>query len=115
MLWQFTPIAKLIKISLLATICLALTGLQTYSQASEYCYMSKIVNVKSWDVLNIRKHPNPRSRKIGRIPSRQVCIYTYCDIAYYKGSEWVKVNYHGVTGWVSSRYLREMYNDSKCW
>jgi uncharacterized protein YraI len=111
---QFTPITKLIKISLLATIFFALTGWQTYAQA-ECAYMSEVVNVKSWDVLNIRKYPSPRSQKIGKIPSAQACIYTYCQVAYYKRSQWVKVKYHGVKGWVHSDYLSEMYDDRKCW
>lgn len=116
MLLQSTPIMKLIKIFIFATIFLVLIGWQTYSQATQECsYMSKVVNVENWDVLNIRKYPNPRSKKMAKIPSRQACIYTYCDTAYYKRSQWVKVNYHGVKGWVNSYYLRQMYDDSECW
>jgi uncharacterized protein YraI len=110
---ESTPITKLIKISLLATIFFVLTGLQTYSQASCF-YMSKVINVKSWDVLNVRKYPSPGSKKMGKIPSSQACILTYCDTADYKGAIWVKVNYHGIIGWVNSRYLRSI-DDRKCW
>ena len=61
-----------------------------------------VVNVDAEDVLNIRAEPNSASRKVGEIP-----YYGYGVIVLSEKpvQGWVFVNFGGVEGWVSERYL----------
>lgn len=64
----------------------------------------RVVNVDWGDVLNIRAEPNADARKVGEIPA-----YGYGVIGFsvQPVAGWVFVNYGGIEGWVSERYLAD--------
>ncbi len=77
------------------------------------------------DVLNIRAEPDAKARKLGEIPPGGRCIrnlgcqgglsfeeFTSLSPAQRRQRErdnprWCRVEYRGITGWVSARYLAE--------
>jgi hypothetical protein len=61
-----------------------------------------VVNVDDGDVLNIRTAPNAQTRKLGEIPSYG---YGVIGLSNEPVNGWVFVNYKGIEGWVSQRYL----------
>jgi uncharacterized protein YgiM (DUF1202 family) len=66
----------------------------------------KVVNIRANDVLNIRKSPNSRSKKVGKIPVGKHCIAYLNEIAGSTSQKnWVKISYKGVKGWASLDYL----------
>ena len=64
----------------------------------------QVVNVQSWDVLNVRKWPASFSRKIGAFPNG---TYVYIERCIVKPNafDWCKVGRDTTYGWVNSRYL----------
>ena len=82
-------------------------------------------DVSAGDVLNIRAEPDAKARKLGDIPPGGHCIrnlgcqgglsleeFTTLSPAQRRQRErdnprWCRVEYRGITGWVSARYLAE--------
>lgn len=65
----------------------------------------RVVNVASWDVLNMRAGPDTSNPKVGAIPPGAVC---HADAAGWTGHRrWIYVGYDGRRGWVSSEFLRD--------
>lgn len=71
-------------------------------QACACCSTFGVRGVSANDVLNIRKWPSARSRKVGQIPAG------FCGIQRLgpRRGNWVKINYGKTNGWVHSRYIR---------
>ena len=85
----------------------------------------KINGVASNDVLNIRSKANPDAKKVGEIPPGANCITNlgckggltmseFVDLSKIEQAvilknrpRWCHIEYHGVQGWVSARYLSE--------
>ncbi len=66
-----------------------------------------VVGVASWDVLNIRKWPAPRSRIVGSVdPGARVWVER-C-IVKPRATDWCKISWRGQYGWVNSKFL-DMY------
>jgi uncharacterized protein len=65
-----------------------------------------VVDVASWDVLNIRAHADYRSSKVGTIPPNGKCIRSLGQSAKVGKYLWIKVEYQSVTGWVNSHFLK---------
>jgi hypothetical protein len=77
------------------------------------------------DVLNIRAEPDPHAKKIGEIPPDGTCVRNLeCQgsrtfqeftelsekqkaVRIKENPRWCKVEYRGVEGWVTGRYLQE--------
>ena len=91
------------RIALATPILLA--GIIYGSQAAMACGCCgsyEVVNVASWDVLNIRTGPSVRYRKVGAIPPHTPCVIK----TGRKRGRWHQISYAETTGWVNSRYLR---------
>ena len=85
----------------------------------------KVNGIASNDVLNIRSKANPNTKKVGEIPAGADCVKNlgckggltmseFTDLSkkeqaaiLRKRPRWCHVEYHGVKGWVSVRYLAE--------
>jgi len=85
----------------------------------------KVHGVASNDVLNMRSKSNPSSKKVGEIPPGADCVKNFgCKggltisefmdlskkeqaVIQRKRPRWCQVEYRGVKGWVSARYLGE--------
>ena len=66
-----------------------------------------VVNVESWDVLNIRETPYYKSRKVGEIPHDATnVLYMGRKQTFANGSVWVEISYENQTGWVNGRFLK---------
>ncbi len=66
--------------------------------------VGQVVNVQSWDVLNVRKWPASYSRKIGAFAPGTIVYIERC-IVKPNVSDWCKVGRDTTYGWVNSRYL----------
>lgn len=68
----------------------------------------QVVNVNTSDVLNIRQSSDPSSQKMGKIPANEKCV-AYLNKAHrnQSGRKWLKIHYNGITGWASSRFLKQ--------
>ena len=67
----------------------------------------RVVDVTSWDVLNMRAGPGTRYRIVDTIPHDGSGIE---NLAAGVGN-WMRVRYAGRIGWVNSRYLTADYWD----
>ncbi len=85
----------------------------------------KVNGVASNDVLNIRSKADPNAKKVGEIPPEAVCVKNlgckggltmseFTDLSkdeqaaiLRKRPRWCQVEYQGIKGWVSARYLIE--------
>ena len=85
----------------------------------------KVTGVASNDVLNIRSKANPNAKKVGEIPAVANCVknlgckggLTMSEFTVLSKKEqaailkkrprWCQVEYQGIKGWVSARYLAE--------
>lgn len=70
--------------------------------------MYRVVRVESWDVLYIRKQPNPKSGKLGAIPANGKNIEFLQETSRYGRNTWYKIRYESTIGWVNSYYLKPM-------
>ena len=61
-----------------------------------------MVNVASWDVLNVRSGPGVGFRIIETLGPGEACI----GLTGERRGNWVRVNAKGITGWVNRKYLR---------
>lgn len=73
---------------------------------ANFAYADAVVGVESWDVLHIRSGPGTKYPSIATIPYDGYGIDRLGDQRRVGRSLWFYVSYHGVTGWVNSRYLR---------
>ncbi len=90
---SFIPTATLFIASFVAAPATAQIALGMYD----------VANVASNDVLNIRQQAKANSTKIGALPFDLTEIEV---IAASSNGKWGLVNYQGVIGWVSTRYLQ---------
>ncbi len=85
----------------------------------------KVNGVASNDVLNIRSKADPHAKKLGEIPPGADCVKNlgckggltmseFTDLSkkeqaaiLRKRPRWCHVEYNGIKGWVSARYLAE--------
>ncbi len=85
----------------------------------------KVNGVASNDVLNMRSKADSHAKKVGEIPPNANCVKNlgckggltmieYTDLSkeeqaviLRKRPRWCHVEYHGIKGWVSARYLSE--------
>ena len=85
----------------------------------------KVKGVASNDVLNIRSKADPNTKKVGEIPAGTDCVKNlgckgglsmseFTDMSkeeqasiLKKRPRWCLVEYRGIKGWVSARYLAE--------
>ena len=65
----------------------------------------QVVNVQSWDKLNVRRWPAAYSQKIGSFQPGTLVYIERC-IEQVNFSDWCKVGRDSTYGWVNSRYLR---------
>jgi len=94
-------------VSVSAVILCISTASMSQATATERYIVS---GVESWDTLNIRSEPSARSTIIGEIPSNGSGVNSN-GTEFVKGrTTWVKVNWNGINGWVSKRYLATDYS-----
>jgi uncharacterized protein YraI len=74
----------------------------------------RVVNVASWDVLYIRSGPGPGNDERGRIPPNtgEISIGR-CEVPPQGIYRWCQVDFQGVRGWVSSRFLADERTGSR--
>ncbi len=65
----------------------------------------QVVNVQSWDQLNVRKWPAHYSQKIGAFAPGTYVYIERC-IVKENAADWCKVGRDSTYGWVNSRYLK---------
>ncbi|PID47771.1 MAG: hypothetical protein CSB47_00235 [Proteobacteria bacterium] len=90
-------------------LCIS-TAMITQATAAERFVVS---GVESWDTLNVRAQPSARSTIIGEIPANGKNVISTGQEARNGRTRWVKVNWNGVSGWVSKRYLAATYVTQK--
>jgi hypothetical protein len=73
--------------------------------AEENSLQCMVTGVAQEDVLNIRREPDPHSRKIGDIPADARPVTKLGPVRQVGGGEWWRIRYDAVTGWVNARYL----------
>ncbi len=93
---QFYHIKKLATLVIVASLIVLANSYNTTVQAGDEGYY-KVINVPKYDVLNIRKYSNHRSRKVGSIPRTEEYVMVI-GRGYRRGRLWFKVNYRGVVG-----------------
>lgn len=71
------------------------------AHACACCDTFKVVNVASWDTLNVRAGPGMRYEVVDRLAPGEGCI---AWTGRRRGA-WVLIRVGDTTGWVSSRYL----------
>ncbi|MBN1997678.1 ankyrin repeat domain-containing protein [candidate division KSB1 bacterium] len=69
-----------------------------------------VIQVESWDVLNIRIRADYRSTKVGTIPYNGKCVKNMHQTQTVGKYLWMKIQYNGVTGWVNSHFLTPAQN-----
>ena len=105
------------------TLLIILSGL-TLADADGPDYF-KVNGVASNDVLNIRSKADPNANKVGEIPPGADCVKNlgckggltmseFTDLSKKEQAailknrpRWCLVEYQGIKGWVSARYLAE--------
>jgi uncharacterized protein YraI len=89
-------------VGLVLTVALSSNVLATADGPDTY----DVTGVAANDVLNIRAEPSYRSAKIGEIPHNGRGLENLgCKGAL--PNRWCRINYQGVEGWVSGKFLRE--------
>ena len=71
---------------------------------------ARVVGVKAWDKLNIRKWPAPYSKKIGALSPHTHVWVERCIENEDGGSDWCLVERGHQKGWVNSRFLELAYD-----
>ena len=72
----------------------------------------QVINVQSWDVLNVRKWPASYSQKVGGFVPGTVVYIERC-IVKTNTSDWCKIGRDDTYGWVNSRYLTIVQQSGK--
>ena len=93
------PRAWLAAVTLLAAATFLPTG---QAHACACCGSYQVVNVASWDVLNVRSGPGVGFRIIETLGPGEACI----GLTGVRRGNWVQVNAKGITGWVNRKYLQ---------
>ena len=65
----------------------------------------QVINVATWDALNMRSGPGTGFDIVGSIPANTNGIALTNEERDVGGSLWVKVIWNGQTGWVNKRFL----------
>jgi uncharacterized protein YraI len=65
----------------------------------------KIINVDSWDTLNVRSGAGTGYDVISEIPASSKNIQIISSEKEVGGATWVKVKWNGQSGWVNKHYL----------
>ncbi len=65
----------------------------------------QVVNVQSWDQLNVRKWPAYYSQKVGNFAPGTYVYIERC-IVKENAADWCKVGRDSTYGWVNSSYLK---------
>ena len=86
----------------LSAAAVALTLSLGTANACACCGTYQVVNVQSWDVLNIRSGPGVRFQIIGSFQPGEGCI----NLTGERRGNWVRVQSYNQGGWVNARYLR---------
>ncbi len=68
--------------------------------------IQQIINVKSWDSLNLRSEPGVKSGVIAKIPANADSISLLGEKVAVGETLWVKINWQGKQGWVSQYFLK---------
>ncbi|NOX39574.1 MAG: SH3 domain-containing protein [Alphaproteobacteria bacterium] len=90
--------------SFIAAVILFVTSLIVVPASAQIALGTyDVANVASNDVLNIRQRADASALKIGALPFDLTEIEV---IAASRNGKWGLVNYQGVIGWVSTRYLQ---------
>jgi len=66
----------------------------------------QIINVESWDTLNLRSAPGVKSEVVAKIPANAESILLLGIEVSVGKTVWVKINWQGKKGWVSQYYLK---------
>ena len=85
----------------LAVVVLTAVMPSSPAHACACCDTFKVVNVASWDMLNVRAGPGMRYEVIDRLAPGEGCI---AWTGKRRGA-WVLIRVGNTTGWVSSRFL----------
>ncbi|WP_230660911.1 SH3 domain-containing protein [Psychrobacter sp. I-STPA10] len=74
----------------------------------------KVTNVRSNDVLNMRRDPTPKSAKIHTLPYNTRNLEVICCVSKPKGADWCLAQQvpTGKSGWVSKRYIAPVSGSS---
>ena len=86
-------------------LCISVAAISQATAAERYI----VSGVENWDTLNIRSEPSSSSTIIGEIPSNGSGVNSTGQTVQTGRSTWIKVNWNGVDGWVSKRYLATDY------
>lgn len=100
----FNRLKQVASVSTIA-LCMSMAATSQATAAERYI----VSGVESWDTLNIRSAPNANSTIIGEIPSNGSGVNSDGQEVQTGRSTWLKVNWNGVNGWVSKRYLATDY------
>lgn len=100
----FNRLKQLASVSTVA-LCVSVAAMSQATAAERYI----VSGVENWDTLNIRSEPNARSAIIGEIPSDGKGVNSTGQEVQNGRTTWAKVNWNGVNGWVSKRYLATDY------
>ncbi len=65
--------------------------------------------------LNIRKNPNIKGKILGKIPFGANKIKVLGETKRTVKHLWKKIEYNGIKGWVSSKFLKKEMNSSETW
>lgn len=69
----------------------------------------QVADVDRDDVLNLRSAPNAASDVIASLSSRAFSLVASGETSSVGGGTWIKVRYHGVTGWANGKFLAPQY------
>jgi len=72
------------------------------AEACACCGSWQVINVASYDVLNIRRGPGTRHSVVGTMKNGTTCII----LKGPRRGNWVKIGWAEFDGWVNRRYLR---------
>jgi len=105
MILHFSQVNKIAKLLIFIPF-FVLSGWQNIAQATEdeEAYY-KVINVPKNDVLNIRRRPDHRSPKVGRISRSEKCVMVIGTGYAPNGQKWYQVDYRKTIGWVNAHYL----------
>jgi uncharacterized protein YraI len=71
--------------------------------------LAQVTGVSQWDKLNVRKWPASYSQKVGAFePGVHVWVERCIEVK--NSADWCLVDRNGLSGWVNSRYLTEVYD-----
>jgi uncharacterized protein YraI len=67
----------------------------------------RVVNVASWDALNMRTGPSANSPVVSAIPANASGVAWMGERAQNGNTQWIFVEYGGARGWVNATYLSQ--------